>query len=171
MIEKKILDRVFLALSREPNVPKVSQMPTIIPLLLFIDGKILFCLKPNLIADCRNELKLTETHFFLFIKFSTQTYVQDLASKEADAIYKLVVEEEGHIYVCGDVTMAEHVYLTIRYDFVYRRYIFFYLLPYFFVCCFSCSHIIYFIALFIISFIANNSVKSNFHLVKHIMVV
>lgn len=58
---------------------------------------------------------LTDTHFFLFIKFSTQTYVQDLASKEADAIYKLIVEEEGHIYVCGDVTMAEHVYLTMRY--------------------------------------------------------
>lgn len=35
--------------------------------------------------------------------------------KEAEAIYKLIVEEQGHIYVCGDVTMAEHVYLTIRY--------------------------------------------------------
>lgn len=35
--------------------------------------------------------------------------------KEAEAIYKLIVEEQGHIYVCGDVTMAEHVYITIRY--------------------------------------------------------
>lgn len=35
--------------------------------------------------------------------------------KEAEAIYKLIVAEQGHIYVCGDVTMAEHVYLTIRY--------------------------------------------------------
>lgn len=41
--------------------------------------------------------------------------MQDLAAKEADAIYQLIVSEEGHIYVCGDVTMAEHVYLTIRY--------------------------------------------------------
>lgn len=41
--------------------------------------------------------------------------MQDLAAKEADAIYRLIVSEEGHIYVCGDVTMAEHVYLTIRY--------------------------------------------------------
>ncbi|XP_031623820.1 nitric oxide synthase [Contarinia nasturtii] len=64
MVDKKILDRVFLAMSREPDFPK--------------------------------------------------TYVQDLAAKEADDIYKLIVTEEGHIYVCGDVTMAEHVYLTIR---------------------------------------------------------
>lgn len=61
-----------------------------------------------------------------------------MASKEADSIYKLIVEEEGHIYVCGDVTMAEHVYLTIRYDFglscTYMYIcIFFRLLPYFFV--------------------------------------
>lgn len=57
-------------------------------------------------------------HLFLFNHFdaiSKQTYVQDLAAKEADAIYKLIVEESGHVYVCGDVTMAEHVYQTIRY--------------------------------------------------------
>lgn len=44
-----------------------------------------------------------------------KTYVQDLAGKEAEAIYKLIVNEEGHIYVCGDVTMAEQVNLAIRY--------------------------------------------------------
>ncbi|XP_059613419.1 nitric oxide synthase [Phlebotomus argentipes] len=62
--EKKVLDQVFLALSREKNVPK--------------------------------------------------TYVQDIALQEADSIYQLIVVEQGHVYVCGDVTMAEHVYQTLR---------------------------------------------------------
>ncbi|XP_055389381.1 nitric oxide synthase isoform X2 [Condylostylus longicornis] len=59
-----VLNRVFLALSREADVPK--------------------------------------------------TYVQDLAARESDDLYNLIVTEKGHIYVCGDVTMAEHVYQTIR---------------------------------------------------------
>ncbi|XP_038108914.1 nitric oxide synthase isoform X1 [Culex quinquefasciatus] len=64
MVKKGILDRVFLALSREENVPK--------------------------------------------------TYVQDLALTEADSIFDLIWNEKAHIYVCGDVTMAEHVYQTLR---------------------------------------------------------
>ncbi|XP_043950192.1 nitric oxide synthase isoform X2 [Drosophila biarmipes] len=60
----QILDRVFLALSREQAIPK--------------------------------------------------TYVQDLIEQEFDSLYQLIVLERGHIYVCGDVTMAEHVYQTIR---------------------------------------------------------
>uniref|UniRef100_A0A034WS92 Nitric oxide synthase n=1 Tax=Bactrocera dorsalis TaxID=27457 RepID=A0A034WS92_BACDO len=64
LVRENILNRVFLALSRESNIPK--------------------------------------------------TYVQDLIEKEFDSLYKLIVEEQGHIYVCGDVTMAEHVYQTIR---------------------------------------------------------
>lgn len=64
LVNKKVLNRVFLALSREKNVPK--------------------------------------------------TYVQDIALKEGDAIYQLLVTEQGHVYVCGDVTMAEHVYQTLR---------------------------------------------------------
>ncbi|XP_062705352.1 nitric oxide synthase isoform X1 [Aedes albopictus] len=64
MLQTGILDRVFLALSREENVPK--------------------------------------------------TYVQDLALKESDSIFELIWNEKAHIYVCGDVTMAEHVYQTLR---------------------------------------------------------
>jgi nitric-oxide synthase len=64
MLEKGVLDRVFLALSREKGIPK--------------------------------------------------TYVQDLALKEADSINELIVKENGHVYVCGDVTMAEHVNQTLR---------------------------------------------------------
>ncbi|XP_018567945.1 nitric oxide synthase, salivary gland isoform X2 [Anoplophora glabripennis] len=59
-----VLDRVFLALSRDPNIPK--------------------------------------------------TYVQNLALKEASEIYKFLVLEKGHFYVCGDCTMAEHVYQTLK---------------------------------------------------------
>ncbi|KAH8412332.1 hypothetical protein KR009_001346 [Drosophila setifemur] len=61
---EQILDRVFLALSREQAIPK--------------------------------------------------TYVQDLIEQEFDSLYQLIVHDRGHIYVCGDVTMAEHVYQTIR---------------------------------------------------------
>lgn len=43
-----------------------------------------------------------------------KTYVQDLAVQESESVYNLIVREKGHIYVCGDVTMAEHVYLTLR---------------------------------------------------------
>uniref|UniRef100_A0A4Y0BMI3 Nitric oxide synthase n=1 Tax=Anopheles funestus TaxID=62324 RepID=A0A4Y0BMI3_ANOFN len=64
MVQNGVLDRVFLALSREENIPK--------------------------------------------------TYVQDLALKEAESISELILQEKAHIYVCGDVTMAEHVYQTLR---------------------------------------------------------
>ncbi|KDR21429.1 nitric oxide synthase, salivary gland isoform X2 [Zootermopsis nevadensis] len=64
MVEDGILDKVFLALSREPTIPK--------------------------------------------------TYVQDLIRKEAAAVYKKVVIEGGHFYVCGDCTMAEHVYQMLK---------------------------------------------------------
>ncbi|XP_036329984.1 nitric oxide synthase-like, partial [Rhagoletis pomonella] len=61
---EKILDRVFLALSRDLEIPK--------------------------------------------------TYVQHQIENEFDSLYQLIVEERGHIYVCGDVTMAEDVCGTIR---------------------------------------------------------
>lgn len=64
MVKVGVLDRVFLALSRDPNIPK--------------------------------------------------TYVQNLALKEASEIYKFLVLEKGHFYVCGDCTMAEHVYQTLK---------------------------------------------------------
>ncbi|XP_030383405.1 nitric oxide synthase [Scaptodrosophila lebanonensis] len=62
--QDQILDRTFLALSRDPSIPK--------------------------------------------------TYVQDLIEQEFDSLYDLIVQERGHVYVCGDVTMAQHVYQTIR---------------------------------------------------------
>ncbi|KAF4518200.1 hypothetical protein B566_EDAN005925 [Ephemera danica] len=64
MTSAGVLQRVFLALSREPGTPK--------------------------------------------------TYVQDLIRSESADIYRQVVLERGHFYVCGDCTMAEHVYRTLR---------------------------------------------------------
>lgn len=43
-----------------------------------------------------------------------QTYVQDLVRREAGAVYRKLVQEGGHFFVCGDCTMAEHVYQTLK---------------------------------------------------------
>ncbi|XP_032680802.1 nitric oxide synthase, salivary gland [Odontomachus brunneus] len=43
-----------------------------------------------------------------------KTYVQDLIQAEALQIYTMVVYEHGHFYVCGDCTMAEDVYQTLK---------------------------------------------------------
>ncbi|KAJ9597797.1 hypothetical protein L9F63_011405 [Diploptera punctata] len=64
MLEQGVLDKVYLALSREPSI--------------------------------------------------TKTYVQDLIRKEAGAVYQKLVLEGGHFYVCGDCTMAEHVYQMLK---------------------------------------------------------
>ncbi|XP_073985034.1 nitric oxide synthase isoform X2 [Rhodnius prolixus] len=64
MLKEGILSKVFLALSREPSIPK--------------------------------------------------TYVQDLLRVECKSVYIQIVQEGGHFYVCGDCTMAEHVFRTLR---------------------------------------------------------
>lgn len=33
---------------------------------------------------------------------------------EASSLYRQLVTEGGHFYVCGDVTMAEHVLQTLK---------------------------------------------------------
>lgn len=40
--------------------------------------------------------------------------MQDLIHAEASQIYTMVVYEHGHFYVCGDCTMAEDVYQTLK---------------------------------------------------------
>ncbi|XP_012262601.2 nitric oxide synthase, salivary gland [Athalia rosae] len=64
MLKAGVLDKVFLALSREPGFQK--------------------------------------------------TYVQDLIQAEASQIFGMLVHEQGHFYVCGDCTMAEDVYQTLK---------------------------------------------------------
>ena len=46
--------------------------------------------------------------------FYLQTYVQDWIHLEAENIYNILVIEKGHFYVCGDCTMAEDVYQTLK---------------------------------------------------------
>jgi len=43
-----------------------------------------------------------------------QTYVQDLLRREGDAVARQIMQEGGHVYVCGDCTMAEDVYQTLK---------------------------------------------------------
>lgn len=43
-----------------------------------------------------------------------QTYVQDLLVREGESISRQILEEGGHVYVCGDCTMAEDVYQTLK---------------------------------------------------------
>lgn len=46
--------------------------------------------------------------------FQPQTYVQDLLRREGDVVCRQIMQENGHIYVCGDCTMAEDVYQTLK---------------------------------------------------------
>ncbi|XP_071038207.1 nitric oxide synthase-like protein isoform X4 [Parasteatoda tepidariorum] len=41
-------------------------------------------------------------------------YVQHILRESAEKVYKEVIQERGHFYVCGDVSMAEDVNQTLR---------------------------------------------------------
>lgn len=43
-----------------------------------------------------------------------QTYVQDKLLEAAPLVYRLLSEQNGHFYVCGDCAMAEDVANTLR---------------------------------------------------------
>jgi nitric-oxide synthase len=43
-----------------------------------------------------------------------QTYVQDLIIQQGENLSRQILEENGHVYVCGDCTMAEDVYQTLK---------------------------------------------------------
>lgn len=46
---------------------------------------------------------------------SLQKYVQDaLREQLSDTVYRCLREEGGHMYVCGDVTMAGDVLKTVQ---------------------------------------------------------
>ncbi|XP_065208793.1 nitric oxide synthase, salivary gland isoform X2 [Planococcus citri] len=58
---------------------------------------------------------LNETHLALSREPNVpKAYVQDLMKTEAEKLYKEIVTERGHFYVCGDCKMAEDVYQTLR---------------------------------------------------------
>lgn len=41
-------------------------------------------------------------------------YVQDIIREVGSSIYDLIIQQKGHFYVCGDVSMAEDVRQTLR---------------------------------------------------------
>ena len=43
-----------------------------------------------------------------------QTYVQTILRKNAADVYRIIVKECGHFYVCGDVKMASDVTATLE---------------------------------------------------------
>ncbi|KAH9378155.1 hypothetical protein HPB48_020049 [Haemaphysalis longicornis] len=43
-----------------------------------------------------------------------QCYVQDRLHERADELYKLLMKDNGHLYVCGDVIMADGVNKAVR---------------------------------------------------------
>lgn len=64
----------------------------------------------NLPVQIRSYLFTGYFHMYIFL----QTYVQDLLRVECKSVYIQIVQEGGHFYVCGDCTMAEHVFRTLR---------------------------------------------------------
>lgn len=54
------------------------------------------------------------TIHYLIIHFGIQKYVQDVMRKVSKQIYQELIELKGHIYVCGDVSMAEDVNRTLK---------------------------------------------------------
>nr|CCC18661.1 nitric oxide synthase [Scylla paramamosain] len=58
---------------------------------------------------------LTHTHLALSREPTLpKTYVQDLLVEVGGEVYRRVVLEKGHFYVCGDCTMAEYVYQKLK---------------------------------------------------------
>ncbi|XP_071486328.1 nitric oxide synthase 1-like [Diadema antillarum] len=43
-----------------------------------------------------------------------KVYVQDIMTKQAELVYQTVCRDEGHFYVCGDVSMAADVCATLE---------------------------------------------------------
>lgn len=41
-------------------------------------------------------------------------YVQNVILEHAAEVFRILVHEEGHFYVCGDCTMAEDVLKTLK---------------------------------------------------------
>ncbi len=53
-------------------------------------------------------------HWFLYICYIFQTYVQDLLRKHSAEVFELIDKLKGHFYVCGDVQMAAEVGETLE---------------------------------------------------------
>lgn len=52
--------------------------------------------------------------FLSFFFISLKTYVQDLLYKNGREVTNQILTHGGHLYVCGDVTMAQNVRNTVE---------------------------------------------------------
>ncbi|EEB12398.1 Nitric-oxide synthase, salivary gland, putative [Pediculus humanus corporis] len=73
----------------------------------------------DLYKDEKEEMTKKEIISKKFLALSREsdipkTYVQNLMRKEKGEIYRKIVEEKGHFYVCGDCTMADNVYQELK---------------------------------------------------------
>ena len=91
--EESILTNVYTALSREVAKPKV---------IIKRSRRILQNGKRN------NIFKLYSFGNIL------QQYVQDILKQNGRTVYKQIVHDGGHFYVCGDVSMAAGVTKTVQ---------------------------------------------------------
>lgn len=79
------------------------------------------CRQKNIDLYCQEKGEMMEAGVLdnVFLALSREkgikkTYVQDLILAESLQIYNMLVHENGHFYVCGDCTMAEDVYQTLK---------------------------------------------------------
>lgn len=68
----------------------------------------------KLIVQLEGSMITKHVEKYEYMNICWQTYVQDMMRGEAKALYKQLVCDGGHFYVCGDVTMAEHVLQTLK---------------------------------------------------------
>lgn len=125
--ETGALRRVLTGFSRDPDYPKVGKRdpsrPDKTPIL--IPGQLLLAPKRHRKAQktCPSAPGRGSTSQWgglvgtsptcAFI--ASQTYVQDLLRLHlADHVFEVLSQREGHVYVCGDVTMATGVLQTIQ---------------------------------------------------------
>jgi len=85
LVADGVINKFYLALSREPDIPKRFEMWS-----QSNDGTKTFISKSHL----PNEKGI---------------YVQDILRTNGFEAFRQIVEEDGHIYVCGDVSMASQV--------------------------------------------------------------
>lgn len=138
--QRGVFGHVLTAFSREPNSPKVQDLerapspdcmsnthapPPTLPSQIYTK----FCTKPGLLlgsaclGHTRTLPSLTSlpgyqhgAPFHITPKpVSPQTYVQDILRTElAQEVHRVLCLERGHMFVCGDVTMATSVLQTVQ---------------------------------------------------------
>lgn len=63
---------------------------------------------------CKVHCLHNSTLYLTDILFRMQTYVQDKLLEAAPLVYRMLTQQMGHFYVCGDCAMAEDVASTLR---------------------------------------------------------